>query len=91
MTIAESLSQGIPVIAGDIGNLSTIVEDRKNGLLFKYDNKDQLKEKVLQIENDDKLLKVISNGATNSFNEKYTEDINYKLLVNIYSKCSRRS
>lgn len=90
MTIAESLSQGVPVIAGDIGNLSTIINNGENGLLFTYNDKNELKEKIIQLDNNTELLEKITKGAFDSFNKKYNEDINYKILLDIYNRCSRR-
>lgn len=91
MTIVESLSLGTPVVAGDIGNLSTIIIDGENGLLFKYDNKEELIEKINRLENNSKLLEKLSNGAIESFNNQYDSIKNYELLIDIYNKCSRRN
>ena len=90
MTIVESLSLGIPIIAGDIGNMATIIKNGYNGLLFKYDDKNELKEKILEIDSDIMLLEHLRNGALETYNKKYNEDINYKLLKSIYDECSRR-
>lgn len=91
MTIAESLSMGVPIIAGDIGNLSTIIESGKNGLLFKYNDKQDLKDKIKMLNNNKSLEKQLRQGARESFNNKYNERINYKLLIDIYENCSRRN
>lgn len=91
MTIVEAFSLGVPVIASDIGNLSTIIKNRENGLLFKYDNKDCLIEKILELNTNNELLKKISNGANSSFDRKYNENINYKILMDIYRNCSGRN
>ena len=91
MTITESLSMGTPVITGNIGNLSTIINDEENGLLFKYNDIDSLVEKVKIIENNSSLLEQLSIGALNSFNKNYNQIKNYELLINIYKKCSRRA
>ena len=91
MTIAESLSMGVPVIAGDIGNLSTIIESEKNGLLFKYNDKQELKDKIQMLNNNKSLEEQLRQGARESFNNKYNERINYKLLIDIYENCSRRN
>lgn len=91
MTLVEGLSLGIPIIASDIGNLATIVDDGENGLLFKYDDKDSLIDKVKNIEANSKLLEKLSNGAIDSFNNKYNSVKNYELLIEIYNRCSRRN
>lgn len=90
MTIVESLSMGVPIIASDIGNLSTIINDGENGLLFKYDDEYSLIEKINKFKEDSKLIEKLSNGAISTFNSKYNSEENYKILINIYMKCSRR-
>lgn len=91
MTIVEAFSVGVPVIASDIGNLSTIIKDRENGLLFKYNDEYSLKEKILELNTNKELLKKISDGAKDSFDKNYNENINYEILINIYKNCSRRN
>lgn len=90
MTIVESLSLGVPVIAGDIGNLTMIIDDGKNGLVFKYNDKKSLIDKINELQNDTELLKKISEGALESFNRSYNSVKNYELLMDIYNNCSRR-
>jgi glycosyltransferase involved in cell wall biosynthesis len=90
MTIVESFSNGIPVIAGDIGNLPTIIDDRINGMLFKYNNAEELREKVNELQNNNALLNKLRKGAMNSYNEYYNQEKNYSLLSNIYNECLRR-
>lgn len=83
MTIVESFSLGVPVIAGEIGNLSKIIEDKKNGLLFKYNSRSDLKDKI-KLLNDKQLLNQLSEGAYKSYLEKYNKEINYNQLIKIY-------
>ncbi|MGH4119462.1 glycosyltransferase family 4 protein [Clostridium sp.] len=86
MTIVESFSLGVPVIAGDIGNLGAIITHKKNGLLFKYRSKDDLKENIDMLINDNELNEKLSVGAYKTFIENYDDKINYKYLNNIYSE-----
>ncbi|WP_088013309.1 glycosyltransferase family 4 protein [Gottfriedia acidiceleris] len=89
MTIAESFSLGTPVIAGDIGNLPTIVEDYKNGLIFKYNDINDLRNKINTLNENSELLEELSMGAKDSYNQKYNYDKNYKQLLRIYNTCKR--
>jgi glycosyltransferase involved in cell wall biosynthesis len=86
MIIVESFSLGVPVIAGEIGNLGSIITHNENGLLFKYDSKEDLKEKIGMLINDKELNKELNEGAFKTFIENYEDKINYKYLCNIYSK-----
>lgn len=91
MTIVESLSVGTPIIASNIGNLSRIIDDEENGLLFKHDNKESLIRKVKELDGNSKLLEKLSDGAINTFNKRYNSVKNYELLINIYNECTRRN
>lgn len=85
MTIVESFSEGVPVIASDIGNLSVIIENEVNGLLFKHDDVNSLINAINRIDSDYDLMKKLEDGAKKTFLDKYNEKINYKLLINIYN------
>ncbi|EOR28258.1 putative transferase [Clostridium sartagoforme AAU1] len=88
MTIVESFSVGTAVIAGAIGNLECIVENEENGLLFKYDDPIKLALTVKRLNEDSELLRKLSNGAKQYYRRDYNDEINYKILVNIYNKVS---
>ncbi|WP_040207146.1 glycosyltransferase family 4 protein [Neobacillus jeddahensis] len=89
MTIVESFSLGVPVIGGDIGNLSSIIEHEKNGLLFKYNDYLDLRRKINTLLNNNSLIKVLSKGAKETFEQKYNSKLNYKQLVGIYNECKK--
>ena len=91
MTIVEAFSQGIPVIASDIGNLSTIIKNEINGLLFKYNESNELTKAIDIVNNNDSLLKKMENGAIQSFKENYNEKKNYNILINIYESVLGRN
>lgn len=84
MTIVESFSMGIPVIAGDIGNTGAIIRNNVNGCLFKYNDYLDLRKVVNEIKDDYDTLKRLSEGAKKEFELKYNDKINYELLMKIY-------
>jgi glycosyltransferase involved in cell wall biosynthesis len=89
MTIVESFSIGVPVLAGDIGNLSNIVTNGVNGIHFNYNSKEDLIDKVnFLIENYD-LCRELSKGAYKTFKEKYTDNINYNILIELYNNLTK--
>lgn len=90
MTIVESFALGVPVIAGDIGNLSIIVQNKKNGLLFKYDSYIDLKNKVELLKNK-QFQEQLSQCAYKSYIEKYNKEINYSELIKIYKTVDRNN
>lgn len=84
MTILESFALGIPVVGSDIGNISTIINNEVDGLLFKYNQPQDLKEKIYLLKNSN-ILKYISNNAKEAFDLKYNKKNNYMKLIKIYS------
>lgn len=84
MTIVESFSMGVPVIAGDIGNLGVIIKNNVNGCLFKYDDFSDLRKVINKVKDNSKILRDLSSKANKEFNLKYDDKSNYKILMNIY-------
>ena len=82
MVVVESFANGIPVITGDLGNIGTTVTDGYNGIKYKYDSKDALRDAVVLFEANDRTE--LSENAKKTFEDKYTEEMNYKLLIDIY-------
>lgn len=84
MTILEAFSVGTPVIAGNIGNIKNIIEDRKSGLLFKYDSSEELVDRI-EIIKDKQIARYLCRGANETFEKKYNKKINYNQLIEIYN------
>jgi len=82
LTLLECLSTGTPVIISDIDNLNEMVTDHHNGLHFKTGNAVDLAEKIKLFEKDD--FKALYENARNTYLTKYTPEINYKILMDIY-------
>ncbi len=80
MTIAESLSNGVPVLGSNIGNVNGIIQERINGLHFQYNSASDIVRAV-------KELSTIDWKRVMTIPEEYTPDGNYKMLMTIYEKC----
>ncbi len=46
MVITEAYAHGLPVIAGNIGNMGSLIEGGKTGVLYAYDSKEELRRAV---------------------------------------------
>ena len=79
MSIVEAFSVGTPVICPDFGNVGSIVEDKINGKKFVVGDMSKLIEAV-------KSQDVTVKRVAEKYKEKYTEDINYDILRNIYMR-----
>jgi len=70
--VLEAMANDCPVIASRVGGTPEVVKNNKNGLLFEYNNIDQLKEKIMTIKNDAKLReKLIQNGK--NFTKEFSD------------------
>ncbi|MBO4988849.1 MAG: glycosyltransferase family 4 protein [Clostridia bacterium] len=79
MVIIEAFSAGLPVIVGDIGNISSLVEEGVNGTKFVYNDAQSLREAVLRMENAS-----MEEGAYQTYLKRYTPEENYQRLLEIY-------
>lgn len=84
MTILEAFNEGTLVIASNIGSISNIIKNFHNGILFEPGNPNDLNKKVKwALKNPIKCDKITDN-AKKIFLAKYSENVNYKSLINIY-------
>jgi len=85
LVINEVMSKGLPVIASDIGGISEIVEDGKNGFLFKPGDVDSLVAIIQNIINGKYDIHKFSENALKS-SRKFTMEDQMKSIKEIYSK-----
>lgn len=80
MAIVEAYAVGTPVIGSAIGNVNNLIIDGVTGIKFEYNKPSELAKAIKKI-ND-------MTYSTNKYYENnYTENINYKMLINIYKEC----
>ncbi len=88
LVILEAFSSGTPVAASDVGPLSSIVLHGKNGILFSSGNPQSLLEAVQTAWETQGKLEHLAAGARTSFESLYTEDVNYRRLMEIYQQAT---
>ncbi len=84
IVITEALATGTPVISSNIGSQAEIVKNGYNGIHFKVSDPEDLAEKIKLFDN--KEIKKMYINARKTYLEKYTPEINYKILKEIYKK-----
>ena len=78
----EAMGFGIPIIAPDIGGVSEIISDNKNGFLLpKKFNNDDLVNAVIKILNSNK-IDSIKKESRKLFENKFTLESNYESFYN---------
>lgn len=85
MTILESYAAGTPVIASDIGNAGNMVEPGITGIRFSCGDAEALQKAVICMD------KKKNWNTCSVYEEKYTPEKNYELLLEIYNRIERES
>lgn len=85
-SVIETLCTGKPVIGADIGGIPELVKHNENGLIYKYDDVDELASKMQELFEDDKLVKKFSKQAKEIAKEQYSKENYYKEIMKIYKK-----
>ena len=85
-TIIESFACGTPVIASRIGAVTELIKEGRNGLLFEPGNIGDLRKKILYLIENPKLTIPMRHYARKITEEKYSSEVGYKNLMQIYNK-----
>ena len=83
-TIIESFAKGTPVVASRLGAMAELVHDGRTGFLFEPDNPKDLTRKIIQLVDDPGKLAQMRRAARRQYEEKYTAETNYQMLMAIY-------
>ncbi len=84
MGVIEAYSLGVPVIAADFGNVGALVRDGETGVKF-ANNPEALYRAVRRFEKLDRTK--LSENARREYEEKYSPEVNYRMLKEIYDQC----
>jgi glycosyltransferase involved in cell wall biosynthesis len=86
MTVIEAFSQGLPVIASNLGAMSSMIKDGYNGLLFEAGNSADLQTKLIEWQNKSQTEKeIFSKNAYQTYLDNYTPEKNLSQLLAVYS------
>jgi len=84
MTLVEAFACGLPVIASNLGSIPEFVKHGYNGLLFNPGDAEDLARQVRWAFDHPEQLRAMRANARREFEEKYTAERNYKMLMAIY-------
>ena len=81
----EYMMANIAVIASNTGANPELIDNQKNGLLYNYNDYEDLKNKIVLLKNNKEMRKEIAeNGCESS--KKYTAEINASSIYNLYKE-----
>jgi glycosyltransferase involved in cell wall biosynthesis len=84
MVILEAFAMGVPVAASRLGSMPCLVNEGTTGTLFEAGNPDDLLRKVKEAWSATERLSAWGAAARREFEQKYTSEANYKMLMQIY-------
>ena len=79
----ESMNYAKPIIASNIGSLPEVVADGITGLLFEPGNASDLCQKIKQLDDDDKVLKMGIAGR-NKLENDFSSEKHYQALIKLF-------
>ena len=88
--IIEAFAVGLPVVASNLGVMSSLVTHRRTGLHFCAGNADDLVEQVRWARAHPAEMAEIRRAARREYEAHYTAERNYEMLINIYQTAIRR-
>ncbi len=90
LTIVEAYAAGLPVLASDLGAMADLVEHGVTGLRFRPGDSEHLVQQVdwALAHPDD--MRVMGSNARREYEDRYTPERNYALLIDAYQAAIRR-
>jgi glycosyltransferase involved in cell wall biosynthesis len=86
MVIAEAYAVGLPVIASDLGSMSSLVDHGRTGLRFRPGDPQDLAAQVEWASGQSTELDRMRGEARAEFERNYTAEHNYRLLMETYQR-----
>jgi glycosyltransferase involved in cell wall biosynthesis len=90
MVIAEAYAVGLPVIASNVGSMSSLIGHRRTGLHFRPGDPKALATQVTWALGHPAQLKRMRMAARAEYEDKYSAERNYQMLSNIYRTAIER-
>jgi glycosyltransferase involved in cell wall biosynthesis len=89
-TIIEAFAKGTPALVSRLGAMAELVTEGRNGLLFEAGNPADLAAKAARLLEDPELHARLRREARREFEQKYTAETNYRMLLAIYERASHK-
>jgi glycosyltransferase involved in cell wall biosynthesis len=91
MTIIEAFSVGTPIIASNLGAMSSMISNGSNGFHFECSNVNDLKQTITKFNMlSDSEKKQMGSNAFKSYTEKYSPELQREYFAAIYNKVLKK-
>ena len=84
-SILETLAIGKPVIGSQIGGIPELVKDNETGLLYNFDNIDELSKKMKILFGNKELAEKMGENAKQDAKNRFSKQTYYEKIINIYN------
>ena len=88
-SVLETLAIGKPVIGADIAGIPELVQDKVNGLTYRYDDIRELEEKMKLLFENKELAEEYGKNAKEIAKKEYSKEEYYNKIIKIYEKLIR--
>lgn len=85
-SLGEAMLLGVPCIASEVGGNRSVIEDKKEGLLYRYDDSIMLADAIIRLFMDDQMCTKLSNAARKRALEDHEESMCIKTYLNVYQE-----
>lgn len=84
MVLVEAFACGLPVLATRLGSMAEAIAHERTGLLFSAGSAEDLAKKIAWAERNPEHMRIMGRNARAEYESKYTPDVNYSRLLQIY-------
>ncbi len=91
LVIIEAYANMLPVVCSDLGAMRELVKNNETGLHFEAGNAQDLAVKVKWLYDNPNECRQMGENAFREYQEKFTPEINYKMLIDIYQEAINES
>ena len=90
VSLLEAMSAGLPVITTPVGGIPDVINDGENGFLIQPGNVYALKEKILELANNEKLREEMGKRNRELIKQKYSWDMIAEKIMGAYNEVLKR-
>lgn len=89
-SVMETLAIGKPVIGANIGGIPELVEDNKSGMIYQYNDIEDLKEKMKILFENQNLANAFGKYAKEQAASLYAKEVYYEKIMKVYTKLTQK-